>query len=159
MPAPQHRSKEALRTRREGPVRFGSAILRSRISAGRLLMVVWESAVGVGFGACRCDTHMAISMHSVGVLLQLCYLSYDGRKAWRCWNLDDTIDCSTKLSSAAYYLSRRYGHESLVMRDEEVWSRAFVLALRTRIRPRPPRWHLLRQNVQRAIHREHGSLE
>jgi hypothetical protein len=67
MRAPRRRNKEALRTRREGPVRFGSAISRCRISAGRLLMVVWESVVGAGSGVCRCDMHMAISTHSVGV--------------------------------------------------------------------------------------------
>ena len=55
MPAPLHRSKEVLRIQREGPARLGSVISKSRISAGRLLTVVWGCAEGAGSGVCRCE--------------------------------------------------------------------------------------------------------
>jgi hypothetical protein len=55
MPAAQRLSREAPRTWRERPVRCGSAISRSPISAGRPPMVVSGFAVDEDSGVCRCD--------------------------------------------------------------------------------------------------------
>lgn len=69
MPAPRRRSRAVLRTRRGGLVPLGSAILRSQISAGLLLMAVWGFVADAGSGGCRCEckSFVNISLHSVGV--------------------------------------------------------------------------------------------
>jgi hypothetical protein len=87
MPAQRLRSKEVLRIRREDLVPLGSVILKFPISVGRLLMGAWECVEGGGSGVCRCEFRMAVWLHSAGV----CY-NVTTEKAWRCWNLDDTID-------------------------------------------------------------------
>jgi hypothetical protein len=81
-------------------------------------MAVSGFAVDADSGGCRCDVEVCSKtafpgghpeellddhnhvLHSVGVFGGGVFYSLDtseyGRKAWRCWNLYDTVDCSTK---------------------------------------------------------------
>ena len=68
MPAAQRPSREALRTWREGLVRSGSAISKSRISAGPRLMTVSVFVVDGDSGGCRYDTEVCKTTTFLGCI-------------------------------------------------------------------------------------------
>ena len=92
MPVQRLRSKEVLRIRREDLVPLGSVISKFPISVGRLLMGAWECVEGGGSGVCRCEFARPSGRIARAFATYFVPSQCDDRKAWRCWNLDDTID-------------------------------------------------------------------